>query len=111
MLDFGRRITAERSGSERDIVSAASENDISGESARGELGHDGLARAQPFAGKPHLIRIYYPAISQHPLNDAKGAREGRVRFDQHCAHRPPLEQAAHTADDLRLMAIDVDLNV
>src|SRR2546426_641898 len=110
-FEVGGRKPLEHAARELEVARAPRENDVAEVSAEPQLLHHRRSRPQPLARQPQLVRIDLPAMAQQPLDRAARPGQARVAFQQHAADLAAFEQLPHAADDLVLVAIDVDLHM
>src|SRR5436309_14820162 len=111
--DFGvgGRKPLEHAAGELEVARAPRENDVAEVGAEPQLLHHRTSNLQSLARQPQLVRIYLPAAAQQPLDRVARPGQARVAFQQQAADLAAFEQPPHAADDLVLVAIDVDLHM
>src|SRR5947208_6490722 len=110
-LEVGGRKPLEHPARELEVARAPRENDVAEVGAESQLLHHRRSRPQPLARQPQLVGIDLPAMAQQPLDRAARPGQARVAFQQQAADLAAFEQLPHAADDLVLVAIDVDLHM
>src|SRR5882762_11049626 len=108
-FEVGGRKPLKHAARELEVAVAPREDDVAKVGAEPQLFHHRLGGPQPLARQAQLVGIDLPAAAQQPLDRAARPGQARVAFQQHAAHLAAFEQPPHAADDLVLVAIDVDL--
>src|SRR5205807_8729029 len=107
-FELGGRKALKHAARELKVAAATPEDDVAEIGALPQLFHHRLGGPQPLARQAQLVGIDLPAAAQQPLDRAARPGQTRVAFQQHAADLAPFEQPPHPADDLVLVAIDVD---
>src|SRR5207247_1941311 len=110
-FEVGGRKPLEHAAGELEIARAPRENADAEVGAEPQLLHHRRSRPQPLARQPQLVGIDLPAAAQQPLDRVACPGQARVAFQQQAADLAAFEQPPHAADDLVLVAIDVDLHM